>query len=51
MLNALMSAEEYGALIDEIIAGQDAEQADGGAVCGPDGCGEPVFGCGPDGCK
>lgn len=51
VLNALMSAEEYGALIDEIIAGQDAEQADGGAVCGPDGCGEPVFGCGPDGCK
>lgn len=48
--NTLLNAEEYGALIDKIIAGQDAAQTEGGDVCGENGCGEPSPACGEDGC-
>ena len=60
VLNALMSEEEYGELIDQLLAGDDASQQEneGGFGCGPDGCNFPggaedaaPSGCGPDGCR
>ena len=61
VLNALMSEEEYGELIDQLIAGDGADQQenDGSFGCGPDGCRFPggaqqdtaPSGCGPDGCR
>ena len=51
VLNALMSEEEYGELIDQLLAEGEAVQQDGdGFGCGPDGCGF-AGGCGPDGCR
>ena len=60
VLNALMSEEEYGELIDQLLAGDDASQQEneGGFGCGPAGCNFPggaedaaPSGCGPDGCR
>lgn len=61
VLNALMSEEEYGELIDQLIAGDGADQQenDGSFGCGSDGCRFPggaqedtaPSGCGPDGCR
>ena len=60
VLNALMSEEEYGELIDQLLAGDDTDQQEneGSFGCGPDGCNFPggaedaaPSGCGPDGCR
>lgn len=58
VLNALMSEEEYGELIDQLLADGDAvqQQTEGSFGCGPDGCNfggtdDSASGCGPDGCR